>query len=110
LAYAEITWDGLARIWPELLEVPAKAREYVEIEAQYASYLDRQDADVRAFQKDEGLALPQDLNYADVAGLSNEVRAKLSDVQPVTLGQAGRISGVTPSALTILLAHVRRAS
>jgi len=108
LAYTDITWDSLSVLWPELLDVSAKAREQVEIEAQYAGYLDRQETDVRTFRKDEGLALSDDLDYADISGLSNEVRAKLSAVRPATLGQAARISGVTPSALTLLLAHVRR--
>ena len=108
LAYQEITWDSLSALWPELLDVPGPAREQVVIEAQYAGYLDRQETDVRTFRKDEGLTLPTDLDYADISGLSNEVRAKLSQVRPATLGQAARISGVTPSALTLLLAYVRR--
>jgi len=88
--------------------VDGKAREQVEIEAQYAGYLDRQEADVRAFRKDEALALPGDLDYAAIPGLSNEVRAKLEAARPATLGPAARISGVAPSALTLLLASVRR--
>ena len=108
LAYEGITWESLSALWPELLDVPDPAREQVEIEAQYAGYLDRQETDVRTFRKDEGLTLPVDLDYADISGLSNEVRAKLTQVRPATLGQAARISGVTPSALTLLLAYVRR--
>ena len=83
-------------------------REQVEIDASYAGYLDRQAADAAAFRKDEDLAIRPDLDYAAVGGLSNEVREKLSAVRPLTLGQAGRIEGVTPGALTALLAHVRR--
>lgn len=109
LAYPGITWDGLAKLWPELGGVPPQAREQVEIEAQYAGYLDRQEADVHAFRKDEALHLPADLDYGDIKGLSNEVRAKLDAARPATLGQAARISGVTPSALTLLLSYVRRA-
>lgn len=108
LAYPDITWDGLTHVWPELDKVPVKAREQAEIEAGYSGYLERQEADVHAFRKDEALRLPTDLDYAAITGLSNEVRAKLETVRPVTLGQAARISGVTPSALTLLLAHVRR--
>jgi len=108
LAYANITWEGLAKVWPELEGIDPKAREQVEIDAQYAGYMDRQEADVRAFRKDGALALPTDLDSANISGLSNEVRAKLDAARPATLGQAARISGVTPSALTLLLSYVRR--
>ncbi|HEY9078583.1 tRNA uridine-5-carboxymethylaminomethyl(34) synthesis enzyme MnmG [Magnetovibrio sp.] len=108
LSYPEVTWDQLEHIWPQMAEVEAKAKEQAEIEAQYSVYLDRQDADVLAFRKDEALALPSDLDYDAISGLSNEVRAKLKIVRPATLGQASRISGVTPSALTLLLSFVRR--
>lgn len=109
LGYPGITWEGLSALWPELSGVSDHAREQVEIEAQYVGYLDRQEADVLAFRKDESLLLPADLDYAAISGLSNEVRAKLAHVRPATLGQAARISGVTPSALTLLLSYVRRA-
>lgn len=108
LAYNHVTWQDLEAIWPELAEVPPKAREQVEIEAQYSGYLDRQQMDVHAFRKDEALRIPADINYDDISGLSNEMRGKFAHVRPNTLGQAARISGVTPSALTLLLAHVRR--
>jgi tRNA uridine 5-carboxymethylaminomethyl modification enzyme len=83
-------------------------REQVEIDASYAGYLDRQAADAASFRRDEDLRLPAELDYAAIGGLSNEVRQKLSAVRPLTLGQAARIEGVTPGALTALLAHVRR--
>jgi tRNA uridine 5-carboxymethylaminomethyl modification enzyme len=110
LAYPDIGFDDLARVWPELADWPKAAREQIEIEAGYAGYLDRQAADVAAFRRDEDLLLPADLDYAAVGGLSFEAREKLSAVRPLTLGQAARIEGVTPGALTALLAHVRRAS
>jgi len=110
LSYPSITWDQLACLWPQLADVPPKAREQAEIEASYTGYLDRQEADIHAFRKDETLHLPPGLDYDAITGLSNEVRAKLKSVRPVTLGQAARISGMTPSALTRLLAHVRRKS
>jgi tRNA uridine 5-carboxymethylaminomethyl modification enzyme len=84
-------------------------REQVEIDATYSGYLDRQTADVEAFRRDENLTLPADLNYGLVGGLSNEVREKLTRVQPRTLGQAGRIEGMTPGALTALLSYVKKA-
>ncbi len=108
LAYPTISFEDLSGLWPELADWSADVREQVEIDASYAGYLDRQAADAAAFRKDEDLAIRPDLDYAAVGGLSNEVREKLSAVRPLTLGQAGRIEGVTPGALTALLAHVRR--
>jgi tRNA uridine 5-carboxymethylaminomethyl modification enzyme len=98
----------LASIWPELGSLRADVAEQIEIDARYRGYLDRQDGDIRAFRADESLALPAGLDYAALTALSMEVRQKLAAVRPTTLGQAARISGVTPAALTILLRHVKR--
>jgi tRNA uridine 5-carboxymethylaminomethyl modification enzyme len=108
LGYPTIGFDDLVAIWPQLSAVAAPVREQLEIDALYAGYLERQEADVLAFRRDEALRLPADLDYAAVGGLSHEVRSKLAEARPVTLGQAGRIEGVTPGALTALLAHVRK--
>ena len=81
--------------------------EQLEIDAQYAGYLDRQDADIVAFRRDEGLVLPADLDYRAVSGLSTEAAIKLERIRPATLGQAARIDGVTPAALTLVLAAIR---
>jgi tRNA uridine 5-carboxymethylaminomethyl modification enzyme len=108
LAYPDIDFATLARIWPEVAGWSEVVREQIAIDATYAGYLDRQAADAEAFRRDENLSLPADLDYALVGGLSNEVREKLAAVRPLTLGQAARIEGVTPGALTALLAHVRR--
>lgn len=108
LAYATIGFDDLAAIWPQIAAWTPAVREQIEIDASYAGYLDRQAADADAFRRDENLRLPADLDYAAIGGLSNEVREKLANVRPLTLGQAARIEGVTPGALTALLAHVRR--
>ena len=108
LAYPGVTLDRLAEVWPQIRDWPPAVAEQVEIDAAYAGYLDRQAADVEAFRKEENLGLPADLDYAAVGGLSNECREKLAAARPRTLGQAGRIEGVTPGALTALLAHVRR--
>jgi tRNA uridine 5-carboxymethylaminomethyl modification enzyme len=108
LAYPSIGFDDLARLWPEISGWSGEVREQVEIDASYAGYLDRQAADAAAFRRDEDLRLPADLDYGAVGGLSHEVREKLSTIKPLTLGQAARIEGVTPGALTALLAHVRR--
>src|SRR6201996_1241253 len=97
----------LCRIWPELGALEMEIVEQLEIDAQYAGYLDRQDADIIAFRRDEGRALPADLDYGAVIGLSNEVRQKLERIRPATLGQAARIEGVTAAAITMILAHVK---
>jgi len=108
LAYPTIGFDDLVRIWPQIGAWSPAVREQIEIDASYTGYLDRQAADAEAFRKDEDLRLPAELDYAAIGGLSNEVREKLAAVRPLTLGQAARIEGVTPGALTALLAHVRR--
>ena len=85
-----------------------KIAEQIEIDAKYEVYLARQAADVAAYRRDEGLELPEDIDYARITGLSNEVRQKLETHRPRTIGQAGRIDGMTPAALTLLVAHLRR--
>ena len=102
-------FSSVTRIWPELGSIPADIIEQLEIDAQYAGYLDRQDADIVAFRRDENRALPASLNYSAVIGLSNEVRQKLERIRPTTLGQAARIEGVTAAALTLVLAHLKAA-
>jgi len=97
----------LARIWPEIGDFAPDVAEQLEIDAQYAGYLDRQEADIIAFRRDEARALPATLDYGSVIGLSNEVRGKLEAIRPATLGQAARIEGVTAAALTLVLAHVK---
>ena len=109
LAYPEIGFEQLVSIWPQIGGWTRDAREQVEIDALYAGYLDRQAVEAEAFRREEALALPADLDFATVGGLSHEVRERLSLIRPTTLGQAGRVEGVTPGALTALLAHVRRA-
>ncbi|HEX6977719.1 MAG TPA: tRNA uridine-5-carboxymethylaminomethyl(34) synthesis enzyme MnmG [Alphaproteobacteria bacterium] len=108
LALPGIRMPRLAAIWPELGALRPEIVEQLEIDALYRGYLDRQDGDIRAFRQDESLALPPDLDYLALTALSMEVRQKLAQVRPTTLGQAARISGVTPAALTVLLRHVRR--
>ncbi len=108
LAYPDVSFSTLSQIWSELSRWPQIVREQIEIEACYAGYLDRQAADVESFRRDENLLLDPNLDYSLVGSLSAEAREKLTAVRPATLGQAGRIEGVTPGALTALLAHVRR--
>jgi tRNA uridine 5-carboxymethylaminomethyl modification enzyme len=108
LRQPEIGLARLAEIWPELAGIPGEIAEQLEIDGRYAGYLARQEADIRAFRRDEGLHLPDDLDYDSIGSLSNEIRGKLRDGRPATLGAAARISGVTPAALVALLKHVRR--
>lgn len=108
LSYPGVTADKIVDHWPELAEIKPEIMAQLTIEAGYSQYLTRQDADIRAFRRDEGLALPVGLDYDAVAGLSNEVREKLKQASPATLGAAARVPGVTPAALTILLGHVKR--
>ena len=108
LAYKDITLAHLRSVWPELDSIPGDVGAQIEIEALYAAYLDRQSEDVAALRRDESLSLPDGLDYDAIGGLSNEVRSKLKAVRPITLGQAARIEGVTPGALTALLGHVKR--
>ncbi len=108
LAYAGVDMASLSAIWPQLGGMNRAVAEQMEIEAAYTGYLDRQEADIVAFRKDEDMRLPADLDYAAVGGLSNEAKDKLSKVRPATLGQAARIEGLTPGAMTALLGYIKR--
>ncbi|MGE0154463.1 MAG: tRNA uridine-5-carboxymethylaminomethyl(34) synthesis enzyme MnmG [Reyranellaceae bacterium] len=108
MAYPEIDFARLAAIWPELASLDRDTAEQLEIDGRYAGYLARQQKDIDAFRRDEALALPADLDYAAIGSLSTEMRQKLAAGRPATLGQAARIAGVTPAALTALLRHVKR--
>ena len=108
LAQPDMTVQRLASLWPELAAIRADVAEQLEIDARYSGYLGRQEADIRAFRRDESLALPDGIDYEKVGSLSAEVRQKLNAVRPTTLGQASRISGVTPAALAALLGFVKR--
>lgn len=110
MAYDGVDFAKLRSIWPELSDVTPQVAEQMEIEAQYAGYLDRQDADIVAFRKDEDMRLPSDLDYRAIGGLSNEAKEKLSTVRPATLGQAARIEGMTPGAITAVLGYLRRSA
>jgi tRNA uridine 5-carboxymethylaminomethyl modification enzyme len=107
LAYPDIEWSMLRGIWPELSAIDPSISVHLEIDAKYDVYLKRQTADVDAFRRDEGLVLT-DIDYTDVPGLSNEARARLEAARPRTVGQAGRLDGLTPAALGILAAYLRR--
>ena len=108
LSYPAVTIADLARIWPRFGELAPKIAEQIEIDAKYDVYLSRQAADIAAYRRDENFMLPDDFDYSALPGLSNEIRQKLQTHRPRTIGHAGRIDGVTPAALTLLVAHVRR--
>lgn len=110
LALPGVDLRRLAAIWPELADVPADVAEQVEIEARYAPYLGRMEAEIEAFRRDERLALPPDLDYRRLDGLSSELREKLAQARPATLAAASRLPGITPAALALLWRHARRAA
>ncbi|MGC1777708.1 MAG: tRNA uridine-5-carboxymethylaminomethyl(34) synthesis enzyme MnmG, partial [Xanthobacteraceae bacterium] len=108
LSLPDIAVGDLARVWPAFGTLDSKIAEQLEIDAKYDVYLRRQAADVESYRRDESLVLAEDVDYAVLPGLSNEVRHKLATHRPPTIGHAGRIDGITPAALTLLAAHVRR--
>ncbi|HSZ74742.1 MAG TPA: tRNA uridine-5-carboxymethylaminomethyl(34) synthesis enzyme MnmG, partial [Rhizomicrobium sp.] len=107
LALPDVDFERITVIWPELSAFQPDVIEQLEIDALYAGYLGRQEADIIAFRRDESLALPADIDFTSIPGLSTEAAQKLKKIRPATLGQAARIDGVTPAALTLVLAHVR---
>ncbi len=108
LAYPGVDIARLTAVWPQLGAIDPSVRGLLETEARYASYLARQDLDVERFRRDEGCAIPPSFDYADLPGLSNEMREKFERARPATVGQASRIDGVTPAALMLVAAHARR--
>ncbi|GAB4523298.1 MAG: tRNA uridine-5-carboxymethylaminomethyl(34) synthesis enzyme MnmG [Roseibium sp.] len=108
LSYPDVTYDRLVGVWPELEAIDPAIAEQVATDALYAVYLDRQQADIDALRRDEALRIPDGFDYEAITGLSNEVRQKLIDIRPATLGQASRMDGMTPAALTLILSHLKR--
>jgi tRNA uridine 5-carboxymethylaminomethyl modification enzyme len=109
LAYPGMSWERLAAIWPELYRVELGISRRLHVDARYSVYLERQEADVAALRKDEGIAIPIGFDYEAISGLSTEVRQKLTRHRPANLAQASRIDGITPAALMRILAHLRKA-
>ena len=97
-------------IWPEIIDHGEEIDEQIEINSHYRGYLKKQKADILAFKRDENLTIPDNIDYDQFSGLSNEVKAKFKEIRPKTLGQALRIDGITPAAVYILLSHVKRRS
>jgi len=105
-----VTFDKLRSIWSKIPVASRDEEEQIEISAHYSGYLNKQEADIVAFRKDENLIIPNDLDYNKLSGLSNEVKSKFKLIRPKTLGQALRIDGITPAAVYILLSHVKKGS
>ena len=100
----------IREIWPKIPLFSREIDDQVEINAHYKGYLTKQNADILAFKRDENLIIPENINYTDLSGLSNEVKDKFKEIRPKTLGQALRIDGITPAAVYILLSHLKRKS
>ncbi len=110
LALPDMSIGRLSSVWPELAAIPAAMAERLQVDARYAVYMERQEASILAYRRDEGVAIPVTLDFGAISGLSNEVRQKLQHHRPSTLAQASRIDGITPAALMLILAHMRKAS
>ena len=105
-----VTFKKLRSIWNRIPNGSRDTEEQIEISAHYSGYLEKQEADILAFRKDENLIIPENIDYSKLSGLSNEVKSKLNLIRPKTLGQALRIDGITPAAAYILLSHVKKGS
>ncbi len=108
LAHPGIDFAGLVGVWPELGDIPSAIVEQISVDAKYATYVERQAADIALLKREEGIQIPVGFEFGAVIGLSNEVRAKLAKHQPTTLAQAGQIDGMTPAALMLVLAQLRK--
>jgi tRNA uridine 5-carboxymethylaminomethyl modification enzyme len=107
LAFPGVTFEDLLALDPSLAEVAGGVRDQLAIDALYANYIERQKRDVAIMRRDEQQAIPRDFDFDALSGLSNELKAKLNMARPATLGQAGRVEGMTPAALTLILAKIR---
>ena len=108
LAFADVGFSTLVSLRPELSDIPTEIQDQLKRDALYAQYIQRQQKDVESLKKDEAQAIPEDFDYDQLTGLSHELRQKLLKTRPSTLGQAGRVEGMTPAALTLILAKLRQ--
>jgi tRNA uridine 5-carboxymethylaminomethyl modification enzyme len=108
LAYPEIELSRIAEIWPEIRKIDVRIAEQIAIDARYSVYVKRQELDIASFRKDEAISIPADFVFAALPGLSTELRQKLERHRPASLGQAARLEGMTPAALMLLLAHLKK--
>jgi tRNA uridine 5-carboxymethylaminomethyl modification enzyme len=110
LSQKGVNMEKIRKIWPNIPFYNSEIDEQIEINAHYSGYLKKQKADILAFKRDEDLLIPDNVNYDNLSGLSNEVKTKFKHIKPKTMGQALRIDGITPAAVYILLSHVKRKS
>ena len=110
LSQKSVNMLKIREIWPKIKYISREIDEQIEIKAHYKGYLKKQNADILAFKRDENLKIPENIDYDQFSGLSNEVKSKFKEIRPKTLGQALRIDGITPAAVYILLSHVKRKS
>ena len=110
LTQKDVNMSKIREIWPEIQDHGNVIDEQIEINSHYRGYLKKQKADILAFKRDENLSIPDNIDYDQFSGLSNEVKTKFKEIKPKTLGQALRIDGITPAAVYILLSHVKRKS
>ena len=110
LIQKDVNMKKIRSIWPEIPDYGNEIDDQMEINSHYRGYLKKQKADILAFKRDENLLIPDNINYDQFSGLSNEVKAKFKQIRPKTMGQALRIDGITPAAVYILLSHVKRKS
>ncbi len=110
LTQKSVDMTKIRNIWPEIADYGNEIDEQIEINSHYRGYLKKQKADILAFKRDENLKIPDNIDYDQFSGLSNEVKAKFKEIRPKTMGQALRIDGITPAAVYILLSHVKRKS
>jgi tRNA uridine 5-carboxymethylaminomethyl modification enzyme len=108
LSYPEVGRPALTRFWPDLDAIGGEVWEQLEIEATYAGYLERQEAEIRAFKREESLTIPEGFDYRAISSLSNEIKEKLANAQPATIGAASRIPGMTPAAVSTLMAYIHQ--
>ena len=110
LTQKDVNMKKIREIWPEISDYGNEIDDQIEINSHYRGYLKKQKADILAFKRDENLSIPDNIDYDQFSGLSNEVKAKFKQIRPKTMGQALRIDGITPAAVYILLSHVKRRS
>ena len=110
LTQKNVDMTKIRDIWPEIANYGNEIDEQIEINSHYKGYLKKQKADILAFKRDENLLIPENIDYDQFSGLSNEVKSKFKEIRPKTMGQALRIDGITPAAVYILLSHVKRKS
>jgi tRNA uridine 5-carboxymethylaminomethyl modification enzyme len=103
-----VNFSKIRSIWDKIPVASRKEEEQIEIEAHYSGYIEKQNADIIAFRKDENLLIPENIDYSKMSGLSNEVKSKFKIIKPKTMGQALRIDGITPAAVYILLSYVKK--